>query len=256
VPIANRPKISDFIDKSGDQVYLVGDWTLAQSYLAGAGLMNRQQLSSLLKGARFVLVSSLVFFSGGVLHAALLPPGAIQNAAAENNPVGATLVFSTGLVPFASATFTGSLRSDVFTNDASSPFGPNALTFVYQLINNVGSPDAIDRLTVSSFNGFQTDVSFTPVPGPTAPSTVSRSVNGSVIGFEFNTPGFPLTGVATPVVIQTNAFNFAPTLASIIDGSATSVASLAPVAIIPEPATITLVVGALVLLASPRKRRG
>jgi hypothetical protein len=218
--------------------------------------MNRQPLSSFLKSARCVLVSSLVFFSGGVLQASLLPPGGIQNAPAENNPVGAALVFSTGLVPFASATFSGSLRSDVFTNDASNPFGPNALTFVYQLINNVGSPDAIDRLTVSSFTGFQTDVSFTPVPGPTAPRTVTRSVNGAVVGFEFNQPGFPLTGVATPLVIQTDALNFAPTLASLIDGSATSVASLAPSVIIPEPATIALLVGALALLASPRRQRG
>jgi hypothetical protein len=137
-----------------------------------------------------------------------------------------------------------------------APYGPNALTFVYQLINNAGSPDAIDRLTVSSFTGFQTDVSFLPVPGQTAPSTASRSVNGAVVGFEFNQPGFPLTGVADPVVIQTNAINFAPSLASIIDGSATSVASLAPIAIIPEPATLSLLAGALTLLASRRRQRG
>ncbi len=218
--------------------------------------MIQQHLSSLFKSARFALASSLVFLSGGVSHAALLLPGSIQNAAGEIDPVGATLVFSTGLVPFASPTFSGSLRSDVYTNDASSPYGPNALTFVYQLINNPGSPDAIDRLTVSSFTGFQTDVSFLPLPGPgAAPSTVSRSVNGAVVGFEFNQPGFPLTGTATPVVIQTNAVAFSGTLASIIDGSATSVASLAPIAIIPEPAPIALVGGALTLLAFPRRQR-
>jgi hypothetical protein len=217
--------------------------------------MNRQHLSSLFNSACSVLVSSLVLLSSGELYAALLPPGAVQNAVGENNPVGGTLLFSTGLLPFASATFSGSLGSQVYNNDASNPFGPNALTFVYQLIENAGSPDPIDRLTVSSFTGFQTDVSFTPVPGPTAPSTVSRSLNGSVVGFEFNQPGFPLTGVATPVVIQTNATNWAPTLASLIDGSATSVASLAPSAIIPEPATMALLAGALALLASPRRQR-
>jgi hypothetical protein len=220
--------------------------------------MNQQQLSSLLKCARWVLVTSLLCLCSGAVQASPLPPGSIQGAAAENNPIGATLVFSTGLVPFASATFNGSLRSDVYTNDASSPFGPNALTFVYQLINGPGSPDAIDRLTVSSFTGFQTDVSFTPVPGPIAPRTVTRSVNGAVVGFEFNVPGFPLVAntIATPLVIQTDAVNWTPTLASIIDGSATSVASLAPTAIIPEPTTIALLVGTLALLAAPRRQRG
>jgi len=186
-----------------------------------------------------------------------LPPGSVQGAAAENNPVGASLVFTTGFVPFVTATFNGSLRSNVYTNDTSNPFGPNALTFVYDLVNGPGSPDAIDRLTVSSFAGYQTDVSFTPVPGPIAPRTVTRSLNGAVVGFEFNVPGFPLVAnsVATPLVVQTNAFNWTPSLASVIDGSATSVASLAPTAIIPEPATIALILGGLALLTSVRHRK-
>jgi hypothetical protein len=130
------------------------------------------------------------------------------------------------------------------------------LTFVYDLINGPGSPDAIERLTVSSFAGYQTDVSFTPVPGPIAPRTVTRSLNGAVVGFEFDVPGFPLVAnsVATPLVVQTNAFNWTPSLASVIDGSATSVASLAPTAIVPEPATIALILGGLALLTTARQR--
>jgi hypothetical protein len=219
--------------------------------------MTRQHLSSLAKCGLCVLVASQLILSSGTVQASPLPPGGIQSTPGENNPAAATLVFSTGSVPFASATFNGSLRSDVFTNDASSPFGPNSLTFVYQLINGPGSPDAIDRLTISSFTGFQTDVSFTPVPGPIAPRTVTRSVNGSVVGFEFNVPGFPLlaNSTATPLVIQTDAINWMPTLASIIDGSATSVASVAPTAIVPEPATIGLIVSGLALLATPLRLR-
>jgi hypothetical protein len=217
--------------------------------------MHRQQLSSSLKCARSALVASLLFFSSGALHAAPLLPGSTQGAAAENNPVGATLVFTTGFVPFATATFNGSLRSDVYTNDASSPFGLNALTFEYELINGAGSPDAIDRLTVSSFTGFQTDVSFRPVPGSTAPRTVTRSANGAVVGFDFNVPGFPLASnsVATPLVVQTTAINWMPVLASLIDGSVATVASVAPTGIVPEPATIVLLLGALAFLAAPRR---
>ena len=42
------------------------------------------------------------------------------------------------------------------------------------------------------------------------------------------------------MVIQTNAVNFSGTLASVIDGSVTMVASLAPAPIIPEPGSIVL----------------
>ena len=94
--------------------------------------MNRQQLNFLLTGARYALVASLLHLSSGALHAAPIVPGGVHlPAIAEPDPVGATLVFSTGFVPFSAATFSGDLRSSVWNNDASNPFGPNALTFVY-----------------------------------------------------------------------------------------------------------------------------
>jgi hypothetical protein len=216
--------------------------------------MSRQLLNLLRTCRLYALVASLPLLASGSLRAApLLPGAAFSPVPAENNPVGATLVFSTGFVPFTAATFNGSLRSDVYTNDVSSPFGPNFLTFVYEITNGAGSPDAIDRFTVSSFAGFQTDASFTPVPGPTAPAAVSRSANGAVIGFDFRLPGFPLAAnsVGTPMVVQTNATLWAPTLASLIDGSVATVASVAPIGI-PEPASVCLFVGGLALLSSAR----
>jgi hypothetical protein len=219
--------------------------------------MSRQLLNLLRKCALYALIASLLFFASGSLQAALLLPGNVMSPVpAENNPSGASLVFSTGFVPFASATFSGSLRSDVYTNDASSPFGPNALTFVYEITNNAGSPDAIDRFTVSSFAGFQTDVSFTPVPGPTAPIAVSRSANGAVVGFDFRVPGFPLApnSIGTPLVVQTNATLWAPALASLIEGSAVTVGSVAPT-LVPEPASLCLLIGGLALLSSVRRRK-
>jgi hypothetical protein len=217
--------------------------------------MNRQQLNSLSKCARFALVASLLLLSSRVLHAApIVPGGVFFPAIAEPDPVGATLVFSTGPVPFSAATFSGDLRSSVWKNDAANPFGPNALTFVYEIINAAGSPDAINRLSVSSFDGFLTDVSYTPVPGSTAPTYISRSVNGDVVGFGFLLPALAPNTNSTPLVVQTNAPVFAPTLASLIDGSVTMVASVAPIGI-PEPATFCLFVGGLMLLASPRHRK-
>jgi hypothetical protein len=219
--------------------------------------VSRQLPNLLRKCALYALVVSLLLLASGSLQAAPILPGSIQSpVSAENNPVGATLVFSTGFVPFAAATFNGSLRSDVYTNDASNPFGPNALTFVYEITNNAGSPDAIDRFTVSSFAGFQTDASFTPVPGPTAPTAVSRSATGAVIGYDFRLPGFPLApnSIATPLVVQTNATLWAPTLASLIDGSAVTVSSLAPT-LVPEPATACLFACGLAVLTSVRHRK-
>jgi len=234
----------------------MGVLRVLQFNLPESKLMNGQQLSFLPKCARYALAASVLCISSGGLQAApLLPGGILAPPPPENNPVGATLVFSTGLVPFTSPTISGSLRSEVWTNDASNPFGANSLTFVYQLINGASSIDAIDRMTVSSFDSLATDASFTPVPGPTAPSKISRSQNGAVVGFEFAVPGFPLTpnAVATPLVVQTNSTTWAPTLASLIDGSAVSVVSVAPVGI-PEPTSFCLIVGALALLASARHR--
>jgi len=218
--------------------------------------MTRQPLIFSLKCARYALVASLLPLLSGVLHAVPIVPGGVQfPAVAEPDPVGATLVFSTGPVPFAAATFSGILRSSVYNNDLSSPFGPNSLTFVYEVINNAGSPDAIDRLSVSSFDGFLTDASFIPAAGPTPPTFINRSVNGAVMGFGFVAPGIAPGALATPVVVQTNATTFQETLASLIDGSVTTARSLAPVRV-PEPATVALFgLGGVGLLAFARRRK-
>ncbi len=113
------------------------------------------------------------------------------------------------------------------------------------------SPGEIDRLTVSSFAGLLVDASYQAPTAGLPPTLMSRSGvtdAGSVVGFTYI--GAPLgAGVLAPgsigalLVVQTNATTFDRTLASVIDGQVTSVASLAPAGPgggIPEPCSVVL----------------
>ena len=55
------------------------------------------------------------------------------------------------------------------------------------------------------------------------------------------------------LVIKTNAFNYTAGITGIIDGTTTNTPSYAPTAA-PEPASMAMIGGGLILLASLRKR--
>ncbi len=185
-------------------------------------------------------------------YAVMLTPGAATVVPGEGDPAAGAVVVGGGLpVNFVAPTYTGTLTSTVWTNDASNPFGLNALTFTYVISNSALSAHELHRLTVSSFDGFLTDVSYsTTLPAGLAPTFADRNGGiGDVIGFSYPTPIPPvlvgpgpiLPGLTTMImVIQTNAVLFQPTLASVIDGSTTMVSSFAPQHIIPEPGTLAL----------------
>ena len=132
--------------------------------------MRRTNLKFLLP----ILAVSAIILSSSLSFAVPIVPGGVQfPAVAEPDPVGATLVFSTGPVNFSSATLDGTLRSSVWSNDATNPFGPNALTFTYELSASAASIHDIARLSVSNFDGFLTDASFNPAAG-VPPTVISR----------------------------------------------------------------------------------
>jgi hypothetical protein len=200
-----------------------------------------------------ILAAVTLLVCGISAQAALLNPGgALFPAPGEPDPVGGTTV-ATQTIPFnVPGFFDGSLTSTVIRG-GSNPFGANALTFTYRIVNAATSPNAIARMTIDPFTGFQTDASFqTPSVGVN-PALIDRNT-ADVIGFSFSQqigPGALLPGSNSAVlVVQTNATNFQNALANIIDSGAISVLSFAPV---PEPTTLSLAAfGALALI---RRRR-
>lgn len=149
-------------------------------------------------------------------------------------------------------TFSGTLTSQVISGDPSNPYG--GLTFIYTVANDATSADAVGRLTINGFAGFQTDVSYQTPTAAQLPTTIDRSVSGNVIGFHF--VGAPFgQGAIQPgassavLVVQTNATTYARTIASVINGTVDMVDSYAPT---PEPATLALLTIGLGLLCRRR----
>lgn len=219
------------------------------------------KLFSYMRLAACAALALVVSVSSQAHGAALVPGSVLIPAAAEADPVGATLVTSTGPVAFSvPGSFTGKLTTSVYSGDTSNPY-PGGLTFTYLIENDASSANSIGRLTVGQFLGFATDGSYqTPVVAPAvAPASIDRNVSGDVVGFNFvPTPVDPATGFLSPgissalLVVQTDATGYAPSLANLIDGGVTSVASLGPV---PEPSTILLVLGSLATVGVYRLRR-
>jgi hypothetical protein len=217
------------------------------------------KLFSYMRLAACVALAVVASFASQAHGAALVPGSVLIPSAAEADPVGATLVFSTGAVPFSvPGSFTGTLTTSVYSGDTSNTLG--GLTFTYLVTNDASSANSIGRLTVGEFAGFATDGSYQVPTTAVAPASIDRNVSGDVVGFNFvPTPVDPLTGFLTPgassslLVVQTDATLYAPSLANLIDGGVTSVASLGPA--VPEPSTVALVLGSLVSLGVYRLRR-
>jgi hypothetical protein len=201
--------------------------------------------------------------------AVMLNPNTAIVAPGEADPGPGAVVVGGGLpVAFVAASYSGTLTSTVWNNDPSNPFGLDALTFTYVITNNAASAHELHRFTISSFDNFQTDVSYsTSLPAGIAPLFIDRSPGvGDVVGFSYPTPIPPVLvgpGAITPgstsmvMVIQTDARLFQPTFAAVINGSTTMVASLAPQELIPEPSSLVLAAmgGVIGLGAVIRRRR-
>jgi hypothetical protein len=192
---------------------------------------------------------ALLCFQTNVSLAAPLAPGGSIAAPPELDPVGGLLLHTISS-PFATPSFTGTLISSVYTNDTSNPFGSPDLTFTYELIMGSG-PDSASAVSIGSFAGFQTDVSYQVPSIGLAPGTISRNPLGSqAVKFDFSGVGFLTPGQNSALlVVQTDSTAWGFGNATVLDNNGSpNIAALTPVSV-PEPASVGLVVLGLGVLA-------
>jgi hypothetical protein len=166
-------------------------------------------------------------------------------------PVGGTTLDSF-TEPFSSTSFAGSLTSSVISGDTSSTLG--GLTFTYQFSITAG-PDASGGISLGSFAGFDTDVSYQIPAAGVTPFVVNRSASGDNIEFYFIGSQVDVGETSALLVVQTDSqvFNFGTSTVNDNTGSP-NVTILAPIAVVgtPEPTSVRFVLLGLAVLAFAR----
>lgn len=195
----------------------------------------------------------LAAMAGPAAAAILNPATEIPAASTPFNPQLGTFVASTGPIPLAAITFSGTLTEEIRQETlAANPLG--GLTFVFQVVNNGASPSDIERHTTFDFGGFTVDATYYQLTaGDQTPIFFNRSGTGSVVGQDFGLSALALNPGETSalMVLRTNAPSFVPGLNAVIDSSSVTVQGYSP---IPEPSQL-LVLGACGLLLCRRPRR-
>lgn len=197
-----------------------------------AAMIRFSSRHRVLRSASLSIVAAMsVLIPAASSPAAPLPPGATISPVPAG-PLPSGTVVADGSAPFTSATFTGSLSSEVVADDPTNPLG--GLTFRYSLEDSADSAGEIERLTISSFAGVLADAHFVAVPENfRAPTLIDRSAGaGSTIGFSFIAPPVGLGSLqpgqmSVPMIVYTNSHVFAKTSAFVSDGSAVAVSSYA-----------------------------
>lgn len=180
-----------------------------------------------------------------------LPPGGSVVPADGSSPDGAVLM-DTRTSPYSGADIQGTVISRVYSGDAGNLMG--GLTFTYEILSGATSLQDVSRFSVGNYGGFQTAVSYNlaAVPGLT-PSLATRSTGvGDIVRFDF--AGIAPGQNSTLLVIQTDAIDYAQTIASVINAGSAEVLSLAPIAV-PEPTTFLLFGMGFLALAPTLRRR-
>ena len=184
---------------------------------------------------------------------ALLAPVAHANTLGNGTSVPPSPLFPTGTVM--AQVVNGTITTKTFTvtynelvlSDPGNTWCVGCLDFVFWFTNNGG--DSNERFTMYNYAGFLIDVGTDPF-GVHDPTTIDRSVNGPVIGFNFPASDQISPGQTTPwLVIETNARTFVPGFASAQDGTAGYGFAYGPSSV-PEPSSLALLGGGLAVVGT------
>lgn len=221
--------------------------SLRNPRMAVSGTASKTPL--ILAASLFLCACCLAPRAGASIYT--LNPGGDQNPALGSVfPTGGTVVGTNGFF-FSSGTLNGEIQSTVLQGDPSNPYG--GLTFLYSVGLFSSSSDSLSEITVGSYGGFSTDVSYNTLDGGVTPSNFTRSAGtGDVLHFFFsNGGGVPPNGETAIIVVQTSATGFGTAMGGVIDSIPANVSVLAPV---PEPAIGSLFVTALGAFLVLRRR--
>jgi MYXO-CTERM domain-containing protein len=214
-------------------------------------MINRMRLAMMLVGGLLLIIPGLQ---------AVVLPG--TGGVAPPDVFGAgPLLLGPGTVPelspVNSGTFSGTLLSDVFTDSVTGN-----LDFVYQYFAGVTPPQqGIEKITAASYNpaiadgafadpfgtgtgvdeGYAVGASITANligvgfsgAGTFAPDLVTRSADGTIVGFNFDAgAAIPAGGISDILVVRTHATTFTMGQGGVIDSQTANVSVYAPS---PEP---------------------
>jgi PEP-CTERM motif len=200
-------------------------------------------------------------------RASILLPGATDATVSEADPLlGSTILANTGLQSFnitnpgTGDVFAGTGQAWVVSGYSGNPNGLSDLTFVYQVSLSSSPPttsdETIERVSMSNFGLFSTDVGYNQTGAQVIPATADRTSNGSTVGFNFLSTGAIDPGETSALlIVNTNATAFKMGGLTVQDTLTANLNGFSPTAV-PEPSSVVAALSGLALcgVASWRRR--